>query len=84
MTSPSCPNCEGRLTSVVDSRDGEEYVRRRRVCPCGHKFSTIEIVANLSVGLKMPIRKVVHIAETYSPHQVNRAMAVLRALDECE
>lgn len=37
-----CPKC-GARTEVVDARIYDRYMRRRRKCTCGHRFSTIEI-----------------------------------------
>ena len=44
MKSPKyCPKC-GKETRVIDSRDAETGVRRRRVCDdCGYRFTTLEI-----------------------------------------
>ncbi len=38
-----CPRCR-KLTrqEVVDSRPAADHVRRRRACPCGHRFTTRE------------------------------------------
>lgn len=38
-----CPNCRGDDNRVVDSRDDESAVRRRRECnACRHRFTTYE------------------------------------------
>lgn len=44
MTCPKCkvPNC----TSIVDSRESPAGRRRRHLCKCGFRFSTIEILAD--------------------------------------
>lgn len=45
----ACPRCGGRDDSVVDTRanDAGIYIRRRRECgSCGHRFSTVEILAD--------------------------------------
>ena len=42
----ACPTCEGD-TIVLETRDAEEYVRRRRICKntsCGTKVTTVELV----------------------------------------
>ena len=41
-----CPFCKERDTSVVDSRPTEDgtAIRRRRLCVCGHRFTTFERV----------------------------------------
>lgn len=39
----ACPHCQARSSWVVDSRNGEGYVRRRRQCDdCGERFTTRE------------------------------------------
>ena len=41
----TCPTCRKSETSVVDSRDDETVVRRRRECldpRCKHRFTTYE------------------------------------------
>jgi transcriptional regulator NrdR family protein len=42
-----CPACK-RTTgqSVTESRDHKLGTRRRRACPCGHRFTTIEVNAD--------------------------------------
>jgi transcriptional repressor NrdR len=38
-----CPYCDSQATSVVDSRDSGDAVRRRRECEgCGNRFTTYE------------------------------------------
>lgn len=47
QTSLKCPKCGNALKSdVLDSRSPltGDYIRRRRVCQCGHKFTTREVV----------------------------------------
>ena len=41
-----CPFCREKDTSVVDSRPTEDgtAIRRRRLCVCGHRFTTFERV----------------------------------------
>ena len=41
-----CPFCREKDTSVVDSRPTEDgaAIRRRRLCECGHRFTTFERV----------------------------------------
>lgn len=40
-----CPSCAGLKSRVVDVRPTRGvYVRRRRECACGHRYSTREIV----------------------------------------
>lgn len=40
----TCPECGGQDSRVLDTRDVGEVVRRRRLCPCGEKFTTEEKV----------------------------------------
>ena len=41
-----CSTCKKGETSVVDSRPTEDgtAIRRRRLCVCGHRFTTFERV----------------------------------------
>ena len=42
-----CPKCGGQEDKVVDSRASREgaTIRRRRECiPCGHRFTTYEVI----------------------------------------
>lgn len=39
----ACPTC-GDVTEVLDSRVKHAGIRRRRVCPAGHRFNTEEVV----------------------------------------
>jgi transcriptional regulator NrdR family protein len=43
----TCPEC-GKITSVVNSRKVDKTVMRRRVCKCGFRFTTNEVVVVLS------------------------------------
>ena len=41
-----CPYCGGVELKVIDSRDTEDAVRRRRRClVCGHRFTTMERIS---------------------------------------
>jgi transcriptional regulator NrdR family protein len=42
-----CPEC-GKVTSVVNSRKINKTVMRRRVCECGFRFTTNEVLVVLS------------------------------------
>jgi transcriptional regulator NrdR family protein len=42
-----CPEC-GKATSVVDSRKNKKTVVRRRICKCGFRFTTNEVLVVLS------------------------------------
>lgn len=42
-----CPHCQGSDTRVIDTREADEGVRRRRQCRgCGKRFTTYEHVAS--------------------------------------
>jgi transcriptional regulator NrdR family protein len=39
----ACPHCKARSSWVVDKRNGDGYVRRRRQCDdCGERFTSFE------------------------------------------
>lgn len=38
-----CPTCGGRA-EVIDSRETADWIRRRRKCANGHRYTSIEIV----------------------------------------
>ena len=40
-----CPDCGAPLKKVIDSRRGEDAIRRRRECVNGHRATTYEYVA---------------------------------------
>jgi rRNA maturation protein Nop10 len=37
-----CPECGLKLSVVIDSRPNSDAIRRRRVCPKGHRYTTYE------------------------------------------
>lgn len=42
-----CPACGSHQNSVLDVRYADEgYVRRRRSCQCGYRFTTYEMLAD--------------------------------------
>jgi len=43
----TCPECS-KITSVVNSRKVDKTVMRRRVCECGFRFTTHEVIVVLS------------------------------------
>lgn len=43
-TSPPCPQCGGRDAGIGDSRERPTHIHRRRVCPCGYRYTTAEVV----------------------------------------
>lgn len=40
-----CPTCHQDFTKILETRDYGNRVRRRRECPLGHRFKTIEKLA---------------------------------------
>lgn len=39
----ACPHCKARSSWIVDKRNGDGYVRRRRQCDdCGERFTSFE------------------------------------------
>jgi hypothetical protein len=42
MSQYNCPICSGS-TSVIETRASNGRLRRRRTCPVGHRFTTIEV-----------------------------------------
>ncbi|OQY96651.1 MAG: transcriptional regulator NrdR [Chloroflexi bacterium UTCFX4] len=45
-----CPYCSKEASKVIDTRESEEAIRRRREClKCGHRFTTYERVAQTSL-----------------------------------
>ncbi len=45
-----CPFCGGLQTSVLDSRDNDDTIRRRRVCGgCQNRFTTYERIEGLEL-----------------------------------
>lgn len=53
----TCPICGGD-TSIIDSRNKDDYKKRRRICQeCGYKFNTIEI--DMDLYLKMEVKMII-------------------------
>lgn len=49
-----CPEC-GTESRVTETREVDEgNIRRRRECAKGHRFSTVEVVAEMRVGFVAP------------------------------
>lgn len=45
-----CSNCQSDKLSVIDSREGKNSIRRRRLClGCNHRFTTYERIENLNL-----------------------------------
>ena len=41
-----CPQCGHEASYVLESRTHPDGVYRRRICPEGHRYSTLEVVHN--------------------------------------
>jgi transcriptional regulator NrdR family protein len=41
----ACPECGSPTSEVVDSRSADGFIRRRRECQRGHRFTTHEYLA---------------------------------------
>lgn len=41
-SSPTCPQCGEKESRVIDTRQSHDAVRRRRICKCGHRYTTHE------------------------------------------
>ena len=39
-----CPECGGYNSTIRDSRKENGYIRRRRYCSCGKRYSTVEVI----------------------------------------
>jgi len=45
-----CPKCQSEHSRVVDSRQAEDAIRRRRVCEdCGNRFTTFERIEQMPI-----------------------------------
>ena len=43
-----CPNCSGEDVRVLETRDAaEDRTKRRRQCACGHRWTTLEVLAEV-------------------------------------
>ena len=49
MSRAMCPAC-GERARVIDSREHKTHCRRRYLCPQGHRYTTVEIVAPAKQG----------------------------------
>lgn len=41
-----CPRCGSTTSGVVDTRTGAGFVRRRRQCAAGHRYTTREVIVH--------------------------------------
>jgi transcriptional regulator NrdR family protein len=46
MSQYQCPECQAS-SSVIETRAASGNLRRRRKCPNGHRFSTMEVAADV-------------------------------------
>lgn len=71
----TCPVCGGD-TRIIDSRDKEEFKKRRRKClECGYKFNTIEI--DMDLYLKMEVKTMIELT-IENPEKVLEAIKYFR------
>jgi transcriptional regulator NrdR family protein len=45
-TSMECPNCRSIKSKVLDKKNRQSYIVRRRQCENGHRYTTMELDAN--------------------------------------
>jgi transcriptional regulator NrdR family protein len=45
-----CPNCKGSKTKVRDTRESKDGRRRRYLCACQHRFTTLEVLVERDSG----------------------------------
>jgi hypothetical protein len=69
-----CPACGSNETAVKDSRPNGVRIRRRRVCECGHRFTTHEMTVPVSVSAHSVAMAISMVAEA----QAN--LATMRAI----
>jgi transcriptional repressor NrdR len=68
-----CPNCTNHGTQVIDSREANDSIRRRREClACKHRFTTYErIEAPVITVLKKNGER-----ERFKPEKVQRSIKI--------
>lgn len=80
MTGLVCPACQAEDASTVkDSRANAGGWRRRRVCVCGHRFTTLEVVmtgepVTFEQTTSYGLGRYVVAATTDRPHAERQAM----------
>ena len=45
-TSMECPQCKSNKSKVIDKRNAQDHIIRRRQCENGHRYTTMELNAN--------------------------------------
>jgi len=87
-----CPDCGGEDSFVIDSRvsegfvkrrarESDGYIRRRRQCACGFRFTTIEIAVRRGATYRVePASNGFRILDAGSDVEANRHRAVGAAL----
>lgn len=45
-TSMECPQCKSIKSKVIDKRNVQDHIIRRRQCENGHRYTTLELDAN--------------------------------------
>jgi transcriptional regulator NrdR family protein len=51
----NCPKCKSP-TEVINSRKRDGTVARRRLCSCGERFSTKEVITNYKQSSNKPVK----------------------------
>lgn len=55
-----CPKCESAQSTVLDSRGRPgNSIRRRRICECGFRYSTYEVIGDCPAPASVEIREAV-------------------------
>jgi hypothetical protein len=81
-----CPSCKSDSNRVIDSRCRTgAYVRRRRLCSCGDRFTTIEIalspgesvLLSRAGGIMSPVMVSPHIAHAQEMHALRTQLLLM-------
>ena len=81
----ACPHCKARSSWVVDKRNGDGYVRRRRQCDdCGERFTSFETICKPANNPERRAYKKAYDAKRYAetPLEAKLARKLRRALRE--
>jgi transcriptional regulator NrdR family protein len=68
MSGIECPACHRTASETIETRRGCNKIRRRRICSCGHRFTTVEVlhVPKLTSHVNIPrIKKMRAAGKTY-------------------
>lgn len=75
MPGVPCPVCGSTKLAVVDKRDRPNKIWRRRQCPNGHRFNTIEQVVRRRVKFNIVRARALR-EDGYKFHQIAKLMGV--------